>query len=242
MNALHVLLVTGRPAIHTFFTSLRQHERSPLVISQCPLAITALDNCPAAAAAVAVVDVAPDPIAAIAVCQELRRRRPERPILGLLCCPHALTLWQLQALLVTGVGSLLDLHTPPEEVLHALQGVAQGQIVLRARLAGDWASWHASDRNDCPGGGASSIMHLLTQVSTQLLMLVAQGLSDGEIGQQLHLSPHTVKHLIERLRDDIGARNRIALAAWAGRQGFGHSTLVNQASAGRSAPDIQSLQ
>src|SRR2546426_849033 len=46
------------------------------------------------------------------------------------------------------------------------------------------------------------------------------GLPDYEIGARLHLSPHTVKHHIEALRDEVGARNRIELAAWAGQNGF----------------------
>ena len=49
---------------------------------------------------------------------------------------------------------------------------------------------------------------------------MAAGLPDHEIGRRLHLSPHTVKHHIEQLRGELGARNRIELAAWAGRHGF----------------------
>jgi DNA-binding NarL/FixJ family response regulator len=59
-----------------------------------------------------------------------------------------------------------------------------------------------------------------TRTSAQILELLVHGLSDQEIGHQLHLSPHTVKHHIDRLRGELGARNRIELAAWAGRQGF----------------------
>jgi len=44
------------------------------------------------------------------------------------------------------------------------------------------------------------------------------GLTDGEIGRQLYLSPHTVKHRIERLRRRAQARNRVQLAAWAAHQ------------------------
>jgi DNA-binding NarL/FixJ family response regulator len=54
----------------------------------------------------------------------------------------------------------------------------------------------------------------------ELLQLVARGLPDHEIGRRLHMSPHTVKHHIEDLRDGLGARNRIELAAWAGRNGL----------------------
>jgi DNA-binding NarL/FixJ family response regulator len=59
-----------------------------------------------------------------------------------------------------------------------------------------------------------------TRTSARILDLLVHGLSDQEIGKQLHLSPHTVKHHIDRLRGEVGARNRIELAAWAGRQGF----------------------
>ena len=47
-----------------------------------------------------------------------------------------------------------------------------------------------------------------------------KGLSDREIASRLHRSPHTIKHYVERLREAVGARNRIELAAWAGRHGF----------------------
>ena len=54
----------------------------------------------------------------------------------------------------------------------------------------------------------------------RLLELVALGLPDHEIGNRLFLGPSTVKHQIEDLRAEIGARNRIELAAWAGMHGF----------------------
>jgi DNA-binding NarL/FixJ family response regulator len=47
---------------------------------------------------------------------------------------------------------------------------------------------------------------------------VALGLTDHEIGRRLSLSHHTVKHRIDRLRRRVHAKNRVQLAAWAGRQ------------------------
>src|SRR5437763_42195 len=60
----------------------------------------------------------------------------------------------------------------------------------------------------------------LNATDADLLGYLAQGLPDRQIGERLHLSPHTIKHYIERLRDTVGARNRIELASWAGRHGF----------------------
>ncbi len=54
----------------------------------------------------------------------------------------------------------------------------------------------------------------------ELITLVAHGLSDREIGERLHLSRHTVHHWIERLRDELNLKNRVELAAWAGKHGL----------------------
>src|SRR5207248_2213173 len=62
----------------------------------------------------------------------------------------------------------------------------------------------------------------LTPAETQLLTFLSDGLSDQEMAARLFLSPHTVKHRVEALRQKAGARNRIALAAWAGRNGITH--------------------
>jgi DNA-binding NarL/FixJ family response regulator len=47
--------------------------------------------------------------------------------------------------------------------------------------------------------------------------LVALGLTDHEIGVEMCLSRHTIKHRIERLCRRQHARNRVQLAAIAGR-------------------------
>jgi DNA-binding NarL/FixJ family response regulator len=47
--------------------------------------------------------------------------------------------------------------------------------------------------------------------------LVALGLPDNEIGLRMCLSRHTIKHRIERLCRRHHARNRVQLAAVAGR-------------------------
>lgn len=115
---------------------------------------------------------------------------------------------------------LLDLDTPASEVLHNLRAVARSETVLQVRLAGDREDGEGNCDLARPSGRGVPTLRLFTANTAALLTLVSQGLSDGEIGEQLHLSPHTVKHLIERLRDEVGARNCVALAAWAGRHGF----------------------
>lgn len=48
--------------------------------------------------------------------------------------------------------------------------------------------------------------------------LVAEGLTNRQIGQRLGISPHTVARHVTRARSKLGLRSRAQLAVWAGRQ------------------------
>ena len=104
----------------------------------------------------------------------------------------------------------MDLQLSAPDTLRVLQGVARGQGAFHLQMA---------------AGSSTPLVQLLANERSSeelsehdlgLLRLVAAGLTDHEIGRQLYLSHHTVKHRIDRLRRRVHARNRIQLAAWAG--------------------------
>jgi len=205
-----LLLASTRWAVHTFFISLRKRGLPSLVVE--PIASTAaelgdeivdLDQ-----ATVVAVDIAARASAAVELCEELHDRRPTLPIVALTCCPQGVNPWHLQRVLSVGA-SVLDLDATPEEAVRALESVARGSAVLHLHLE------HRSLLRDVLSRRTSSNV-----TRAHLLELLSLGFPDHEIGRRLHLSPHTVKHQIESLRDEVGARNRIELAAWAGRYGF----------------------
>lgn len=51
----------------------------------------------------------------------------------------------------------------------------------------------------------------------EVLRLIAQGLSNKEIGAALALSPHTIKAHLRSILDKLQLRNRAEVAAWAAR-------------------------
>jgi DNA-binding CsgD family transcriptional regulator len=75
-----------------------------------------------------------------------------------------------------------------------------------------------------------------TDLDLRMLELLAFGLPDHEIGRRLYLSPHTIKHHVEHLRWELGLRNRIELAAWAGRHGFYGDSVQRRTQTRSSAP------
>jgi len=204
---LRLLLATSRPAVRTFFESLG----FPFGVIAVGRGAVSQDPDQVANASAVVIDVSLDPNAAIGLCEELRAQRPELPVIALVCCPHAITPWDLRALAAAGVTSLLDLRARAEDVRRALSSVAHGDAVLHLQLG----RGQRMLLQDIFGAGRSR-----NETQLRLLELVSLGLPDHEIGRRLHLSPHTVKHRTEQLRADLGVRNRTELAAWAGRHGF----------------------
>jgi DNA-binding NarL/FixJ family response regulator len=195
------------------------------------VAPSAADAAPEIAAGgdVVVVDVALDPIAAIDFCRELHDRRPELPIVALVCCPQALAPWNLRGLFAVGVSSVIDLRADRDDMRLALLSAARGETVLHVQLS---------------RGGAALLRDVFSvrparrELQFHLLELVALGLPDHEIGRRLHLSPHTVKHSIETLRAAVGVRNRTELAAWAGRNGFYEAAGSGPANGPRAGTEV----
>jgi DNA-binding NarL/FixJ family response regulator len=211
-SALQLLLATERPAVETFFAGLGVHSAGGVVVERVRVSVEDLRSRRDAVdgASVAVVDVSLDAAAGLAACQELSAHRPNLSVVALVCCPHCVTAWNLRTLLAAGVSSVLDLQASSQETFRALESAADGRSVLHLHLR----RGHRGVLRDVLTGNGP------TEMQMRLLTLVTLGLPDHELARRVHLSPHTVKHHIEQLRREVGARNRTELAAWGGRHGF----------------------
>jgi len=209
-----VVAISGRPTVQAFFAEMARQFEPAVSITLFPLdtfAVAAAFDA-VAAADVAVVDASVDRADAIAVCETLRAMRPRLPMSAVFCCPHSATSADLRGLLAAGVEALMDLQLSAAETLRVLRGVARGRGAFHLQLAA------GSSLSLVELLGEERSEEVLTDHDLGLLRLVAAGLTDHEIGSQLYLSHHTVKHRIDRLRRRVRARNRIQLAAWAGSQ------------------------
>jgi len=124
--------------------------------------------------------------------------------------------------------AMLTASTDEEQVLDALKAGAQGYIlkgVSARELVAIIRAIHRGERYVPPAlaaamltgvGGQNTIAKAppdaLTEREQQILDLVAQGASNKEIGQQLHLTEKTVKYYMTNILQKLGVRNRVEAA------------------------------
>jgi DNA-binding NarL/FixJ family response regulator len=117
----------------------------------------------------------------------------------------------------TGASGFIVKSTKPVELLQAVRAVAAGDALLSPsvtrRLIGEFA---ARTR----GAPPLPALDALTEREREVMALVAEGMTNGEIAERLVVSPLTAKTHVSRAMVKLGARDRIQLVVLAYQSGL----------------------
>jgi DNA-binding NarL/FixJ family response regulator len=120
----------------------------------------------------------------------------------------------------TGASGFLVKDTEPVELLRAVRAVAAGDALLSPsvtrRVIGEFATAGARGRTAPP----PRELEQLTEREREVMMLVAEGLSNDEIAGRLLISPATAKTHVSRAMIKLGARDRAQLVVYAYEAGL----------------------
>jgi DNA-binding NarL/FixJ family response regulator len=125
------------------------------------------------------------------------------------------------AALKAGASGFMLKDVPPDELLTAIRAVHSGDAVVAPST-----TRRLLDRFTpmLPGGGGeqhkAKEIGRLTEREREVLLLVAQGLSNGEIAQQLVLSEATVKTHVGRILTKLELRDRVQAVVLAYESGL----------------------
>jgi DNA-binding NarL/FixJ family response regulator len=122
------------------------------------------------------------------------------------------------AALRAGASGFMLKDTVPADLLAAIRVVAAGDALLAPsitrRLIGEFARLPAGLPEGARTGSAgpqSGALDGLTEREVEVLTLVARGMSNGEIADELVISPATAKTHVAHLLAKLGARDRVQL-------------------------------
>lgn len=116
-----------------------------------------------------------------------------------------------------GASGFLLKSAPPEDLVRAIRVTADGggliDPAVTRRVVGEFA------RSTSPATPPASY-RTLTEREQELLQIVAQGKSNGEIATELFLSEATVKTHVTRILAKLGLRDRVQVVVFAYEHGL----------------------
>ncbi|MGW3567473.1 response regulator [Streptomyces sp. NPDC000941] len=125
--------------------------------------------------------------------------------------------------LKAGAGGFMLKDVPPGELLAAIRAVHSGDAVVAPsttrRLLDRFAPMLPGAATG-PGGSARPELERLTDREREVMLLVAQGLSNGEIAARLVLSEATVKTHVGRILTKLELRDRVQVVVMAYESGL----------------------
>lgn len=205
-----VVATDERPIVRAGLTvALGEQEGIQLEATCRPAeAITAVEQHLPAVLLVSVAGHDRDPFQVVATAKALH------PALRVLVLTDAASVADLREGVAAGADSFLLSSTPVEEIADAVIATALGDRVVSPDVAMQLATaWHED-----PSSSTSAAS--LSPRELQVLALLAEGLTNQQIGEQLDLSARTVKTHVQNLLTKLDAPDRTGAVARAFRLGL----------------------
>ena len=114
-----------------------------------------------------------------------------------------------------GVQGVLLKNMPPQLLPQCIRKVYAGGQWLEKQSLG-----HALEKLLRREAGARRMATILTERETEIMCLVAQGLSNREIGERVSVGEGTVKVHVHNIYSKLGVNNRVDLTLYAQKKGL----------------------
>jgi DNA-binding NarL/FixJ family response regulator len=106
--------------------------------------------------------------------------------------------------------------TEPEELLRCVRAAAAGETLLSPQIAAKLVAEYVAH----PPARLAGQVEGLTSRETEIVALVARGLTNGEIAERLFISPATAKTHVHRAMMKLAVRDRAGLVVFAYESGL----------------------
>ncbi len=213
---IRIALVDDQELVRTGFRMVLDAQPDMTVVGEAADGLAAVEFARAHSADVMIMDARMPRMDGVAATRRIREAGDRPRVL-------MLTTFDLDeyafAALKAGASGFLLKDVPPEELLFAIRAVHSGDAVVAPsttrRLIDRFAPMLPAEES-----AAASELAELTDREREVLILVAQGLSNGELAQRLFVSEATVKTHVGRILAKLGLRDRVQAVVYAYENGL----------------------
>ena len=214
--SIRILLVDDQELVRTGFRMVLDAQPDMTVVGEAADGLAAVEFARTHSADVMVMDARMPRMDGVAATRQIRQAGDRPRVL-------MLTTFDLDeyafAALKAGASGFLLKDVPPEELLFAIRAVHSGDAVVAPsttrRLIDRFAPMLPAGDGHAPPELAG-----LTDREREVLILVAQGLSNAELAQRLFVSEATVKTHVGRILAKLGLRDRVQAVVYAYENGL----------------------
>lgn len=223
MNPIRLMLVDDHDLVRTSLKAFLNTQPGMLVVAEASNGQEALRLAKETQPHVALMDITMPGVDGMETTRRLKAACPECKVLALTIHTDKQYFFEM---LSAGAGGYVTKDAAAEDLLDAIRAVANGQAYLQPALA----SWLMDDyrrllhqskqpvHNQVEVNGKG--LEVLSDREIQVLELVAEGMTNSEIGEALGISPKTVARHRERIMDKLDIHSSTELVKFAIRKGL----------------------
>lgn len=207
-SPIRVFLLDDHEIVRRGLRDLLSTEDDIEVVGECGNVADAVESIVAARPHVAVLDIQLADGSGIEVCRDLRSAHPE--IASLMLTSYADDEAMLESTLAGAVGYVLK-QVRGNALVENIRAAASGRSLLDPALMEQAQTRLRLTR------GADARLRSLTGQERKVLDLLADGLTNRQIGERLHLAEKTVKNYVSNVLMKLDMRGRTEAAVYAAR-------------------------
>lgn len=214
MSNIRLLLVDDYEIVRAGIRSLLDNHPDMEVIGEAANGEEAIDLATRYEPDVVLMDVSMPDMDGAEATQRIKELKPEVNVL-------ALTIHEEEAyffrMLKAGAGGYIPKRASPQILLTAIRVVAKGKVFLHPIVAGTMVQDYLRHSRQ---GEERTVYDGLTPRQKEVLTLIAEGLSNQEIADELEISVRTVERHRENIMKRLNLHSRIDLVKYALRKGL----------------------
>lgn len=215
---IRVLVADDQPLVRTGLTTLIEAEPDLEVVAAVGDGAAAVEAAQRLRPDVACLDIRMPGTDGIQATRALAGPDVEDPVPVLVLTTFDVDEYLFGALEAGASGFLLK-DAEPDEVTAAIRSVAAGNGTLADELTKRVLTELVSRRRTQPVTAARA-SELLTPRELEILLLLAEGMSNEEIAHRLVVEVSTVKSHLARMLPKLGVKSRLHAAVWAYQNGL----------------------
>jgi len=207
---VRVFLLDDHDIVRRGLTHMFEKESDIAVVGEAGTAEEGLSRIPPTRPDVALLDVRLPDGDGVTVCREIRSRHPEINCLMLTSFSDDEALFDA---IMAGASGFILKQVKSEEIVQAVRFVAKGQSLLDPAVTG-----RVLERLR-KGPEEDERLAKLSPQERNILELIADGLTNRQIAEEIHLAEKTVKNYVSNLLTKLGMERRTQAAVYAVRLG-----------------------